>query len=137
MMAAKPQLKLEPERKPITDWVLRIGVAFFFVAVGLEKFSTNLRSEWIKIFEQIGWGQWFRYFTGVVEMLGALLMLVPKATPVGTGLLASAMTGAILAHCFKLGDPFSSIIPLVLLVLILAIGWKLSHKPEEFTHLEL
>lgn len=78
-----------------------------------------------------------RYFTGAVETLGGLLMLVPKTTLAGTALLASAMTGAVLAHLLVLGDPFSSIIPLALLALIVALGWKLSRKPEEFRGLDL
>ena len=137
MFATKPQLEPDPQKNPTTDWVLRIGVALFFFAVGIEKFSHNPKSEWMTIFARVGWGDWFRYFTGVVETLGGVLMLVPKTTLVGTGLLASAMLGAILAHLLVLGDPFSSAIPLVLLVLIVVIGWKLSRKPEEFTHLKL
>lgn len=137
MFATKPQLEPASQKSPITDWGLRIGVALFFFAAGIEKFSQNPKSEWITIFARIGWGDWFRYFTGVVETLGSLLLLVPRTTLAGTALLASAMVGAILAHLLVLGDPFSSIIPLVLLALIVAIGWKLSRKPEEFTGLDL
>lgn len=137
MLGVKTQSEPQPQRNPITDWVLRIGFAAFFFAVGIEKFTAGPRSEWIQIFAKIGWGDWFRYFAGAVETLGALLMLIPRFTLAGTGLLASAMVGAILAHCFKLGDPFASIIPLALLVVILIIGRKLSAKPESFTSLEL
>jgi putative oxidoreductase len=137
LISAKPQREPVPQRNFITDWVLRIGIAFFFVAVGTEKFTARTGSEWIKIFAQIGWGDWFRYFTGAVETLGALLMLIPRTTLAGTVLLASAMLGAILAHCFKLGDPFSSIIPLVLLVIVVVVGRKLSAEPDNFTGLEL
>jgi uncharacterized membrane protein YphA (DoxX/SURF4 family) len=118
MPSSSPQLAPEPQRNPITDWVLRIGVGLFFLAVGIEKFTAGPKSEWIAIFAKIGWGEWFRYFTGAVETLGALLMLIPRTTIAGTALLASAMMGAILAHCVELGDPFSSIIPLMLLAII-------------------
>jgi len=126
-----------PQGRAITDWVLRIGDGVFFFAVGFEKFTAGPRSEWVRIFAQIGWGDWFRYFTGVVETLGALLMLLPKTTVAGTALLGAAMLGAILAHCFKLGDPFSSVIPLALLVVVLIVGRKLSARPEGFTRIEL
>jgi hypothetical protein len=59
----------------IGDWCLRGGIALAFVAFGWEKFSTN--GHWVKLFQQIGIGQWFRYFTGVVEILGGLLVLIP------------------------------------------------------------
>ena len=136
-MSSHPQLAPEPPRRPITDWVLRIGVSLFFLAVGIEKFTAGPRSEWIEIFARIGWGDWFRYFTGAVETLGALLLLIPRTTLAGTALLASAMIGAVLAHCFKLGDPFSSIIPVGLLVIIIVVARKLSTRPESFTGLDL
>jgi putative oxidoreductase len=137
VIGVRPQPESYPQSSSITGWVLRIGVAVFFFAVGFEKFTAGPGSEWIKIFAQIGWGDWFRYFTGAVETLGALLMLVPKTTLAGTALLAAAMAGAILAHCFKLGDPFSSIIPLLLLLAVVIVGRKLSRRPEEFTRIEL
>jgi putative oxidoreductase len=137
VISAQSQRENQTQSSTITDWVLRIGVGVFFFAIGFEKFTAGPQSEWVRIFAQIGWGDWFRYFTGAVETLGALLMLVPKTTLAGTALLAAAMLGAILAHCFKLGDPFSSVIPLALLVLIVVVGRKLSSKPEGFTRIEL
>ena len=35
-------------------------------------------TEWVGLFRQIGLGQWFRYFTGAVEILGGVLVLVPR-----------------------------------------------------------
>ncbi len=64
-------------------------------------------------------------------------MLIPRTTLAGAALLSSAMVGAIWAHCFKLGDPFSSIIPAMLLVIITSAGKKLSGKPERLLGLEL
>jgi len=31
----------------------------------------------VRLFHDIGWGQWFRYVTGVVELTGGLLLVVP------------------------------------------------------------
>ena len=119
----------------------RLGAADRFCRVlfcgWIEKFTAGPGSEWITIFAKIGWGDWFRYFAGAVETLGALLMLVPRTTLAGTSLLACAMLGAILAHCFKLGGPFASVIPLGLLVITLVVGRKLSAKLESITRLEL
>ena len=98
----------------VTNWVLRIGVAGFFVLVGLDKFSQNPRSEWVGIFHQIGFGAWFRYFTGAIEVGGGLLFMWPAATRIGAVLLVSAMAGAIVAHLTVLHDPGSSVIPLAL-----------------------
>ena len=135
MSLAKVWLWPEPRKQQITDWVLRVGAALFFVAVGLDKFGAG--SEWPGIFARIGWGDWFRYTTGVVETAGGLLMLVPRTTRVGAVLLACTMLGAIAAHVLKLGDPSVSIIPAALLIVIVALGWKLSEAPDEYGGLKL
>lgn len=56
-------------------WVLRILLAVLFLYQGIDKFSE--RRLWLRVFEEIGFGQWFRYFTGVVEISGALMLLIP------------------------------------------------------------
>jgi len=123
-------------RKPqFTDWILRLSLAALFIAIGLEKLRAG--KEWIDIFARLGLGQWFRYFTGADETLGGVLMLIPRATMIGAGLIVCAMIGAIVAHVLVLGDPFSSIIPAVLLGIVVAITFKLRAEPDEPTQLDL
>src|SRR6185369_10230460 len=69
-------LTLLPEethpRVNIADWMIRLGVAIVFLIAGAEKFSaTNPNSHWVSMFNQIGIGEWFRYFTAVIEVRGA------------------------------------------------------------------
>jgi len=47
-----------------------IAVGVLFIAIGYGKFDGNPRRMWFRIFEQIGLGQWFRIFTGVVQVTG-------------------------------------------------------------------
>lgn len=84
------------------------------------KFGTH--SSWIKTFEQIGFGQWFRYLTGTIQMLGAIAVLIPRIFPWGILMLACTMLGAILAWIFLLGAPFNAVFPGALLVGLLIIG---------------
>ena len=42
-------------------WIPRIGVALLFLAVGGSKFPSH--ELWVRIFDPIGFGQWFRVFT--------------------------------------------------------------------------
>ena len=121
----------------ITHWVLRGAVAFVFVSSGLEKFSIGPGAEWIKMFASIGWGDWFRYLTGGLEVAGGILLMVPPLVTLGAGILIACMGGAILAHVFKLGDPFSSIINVLLIVAIVAAARKPTAESEEMTRLEL
>ena len=59
-------------RNALGEWILRGGVAILFILFGAKKFSSGPRSHWVDLFQEMGAGQWFRYLTGVVEVLGAL-----------------------------------------------------------------
>ncbi len=120
----------------ITDWVIRSAVAFVFVSSGLEKFGIG-GGEWTGIFHRIGFGDWFRYLTGVLEVLGGVLLMIPVASIAGAALLVTCMVGAILAHIFKLGDPFSSIINILLIVAIIFAGRKPKPDSDEIKSLQL
>lgn len=124
-------------RTKLTHWIIRAAVAFVFVSTGLEKFSIGPGQEWIRIFAKIGLGDWFRYLTGAMEIAGGLLLLIPFAARAGILLLLACMLGAIVCHLFVLGDPFSSIINMGLILAILAAGREPKPEDEELTSLEL
>jgi uncharacterized membrane protein YphA (DoxX/SURF4 family) len=95
-------------RSVLTDWLLRAGIAVAFAIFGAEKFTDP---SWVKIFGQIGFGQWFRYLTGVVEVLGGLLVLIPWTVAAGLALLVCTMGSAALIWAFVLGQAANGIIP--------------------------
>ena len=92
-------------RNVIGDWVLRVGIGLFFVLAGADKFTSG----WVKMFEEIGAGQWFRYFTGIVEILGGLLVLIPWTVTIGLALLGCTMASAALILIFVVGHPADSV----------------------------
>ncbi|MEM9972001.1 MAG: DoxX family protein [Pseudomonadota bacterium] len=57
----------------------------------------------VATFETIGLGQWFRYVTGIIEVVGAALLWVKGREAIGAGLLVCTMIGAIIAHFVILG----------------------------------
>lgn len=124
-------------RIAFSDWLLRGAVGFVFASIGWEKITATPGTMWFALFAHIGWGQWFRYFTGALQILGGVLIVIPPTTPIGTFLLASTMAGAILFHLFVLGDPFSSVIPALLLIAIVVIGRRRSSEADKITSLEL
>src|SRR5687768_9101345 len=69
-----------------------IGILFIFIGYG--KFAN--RGVWVTIFEQIGLGQWFRIFTGVVQVTGGALMIPRRTRTAGAVLLGCTMFGAAL-----------------------------------------
>jgi hypothetical protein len=98
----------------------RFVVGALFILIGYTKFDDNPRGEWVRIFELIGFGQWFRYFTGVVQITGGLLMAVRRTLTVGAAMLACTMVGAAAVDVFLLGSPLV-IAPLLLLIIIATV----------------
>ena len=66
-------------------------------------------------FDQIGFGQWLRYLTGLIEVLGVALLWMPRKQVIGAVLLGGTMVGAIMTHWFILGPSTVSAIVLGLL----------------------
>ena len=103
----------------IALWTLQVLVALAFVAAGSGKLLGS--ADMVALFDAIGIGQWFRYVTGLLEVLGALLLLVPGKSVFGALLLACVMAGAIVAHVTVLHTPPTA--PLVLFALTALIAW--------------
>ena len=105
--------------------MIRLGVAIVFLIAGAEKVSaTNPNSHWVSMFNQIGLGEWFRYFTGVVEVLGAALILIPRTLLIGVALLSVTMAGAAVIVFFILDNRGESLFPALIFLGLLALGWK-------------
>ncbi|MEM7591395.1 MAG: DoxX family protein [Cyanobacteria bacterium P01_A01_bin.83] len=65
----------------------------------------------IAMFNDIGFGQCFRYLTGLIEVGGAILILIPSIAFWGALLLSLTMIGAISLHLFVLGgSPFTAML---------------------------
>lgn len=116
-----------PSTSDLGGWVLRGGVAVFFVMAGLEKFDPP-PNEWIDIFTQIGLGQWFRYLTGWVEIIGAILYFPAWTCPIGAAFLACTMACAVIVHISVLHNFGAWIEPALLLFAIIAIA---ARRPEQ------
>ena len=114
---------LRQSRDKIGDWVLRGGIALAFVLFGAEKFPSGPGAQWVKFFSQIGAGQWFRYFTGVVEIVGAVLVLIPWTARAGLALLAATMAAAALILVFVLRRPGDSVISTAFFLGLAAFWW--------------
>ncbi|PDT72378.1 DoxX family protein [Bradyrhizobium sp. C9] len=102
-----------------TLWVVRGLLALAFATAGAAKLYgvPMLVAE----FEHIGLGQWFRYFTGSLELLGAVLILVPPVVAFGGLLLSCVMIGATITHLFLIGG--SPVPALVLLTLSAIVAY--------------
>jgi putative oxidoreductase len=97
----------------ITLWTLSSLVALAFIAAGGGKLAGA--AVMIELFDKVGLGQWFRYFTGLLEVVGGIGLLFPRYAFYATILLAIVMVGAIIAHLAVLGgSPAPAFVLLVL-----------------------
>jgi putative oxidoreductase len=65
----------------------------------------------VELFDQIGIGQWFRVVTGVVEVAGAVALLVPGLASIGALWLGFTMVCAVATHVFILhNSPVAAIV---------------------------
>ena len=100
-------------------WILQIGAAGMFLMVGFFKLSGDPRM--VGLFDAIGVGQWFRYVTGSLEVLGAILLLTPRLSGLGALLLVGVMLGAVATHLFLVGGSLLGAI--ILLIVTGVIAW--------------
>ena len=91
---------MSPNVKNILIWVLRILVAGLFAFAGFMKLSGQTMM--VEEFGVVGLGDWFRIFTGVVEILGAAAVLYPVTTAWGALLLLCVDAGAFIAQVTRI-----------------------------------
>ncbi|HYV62416.1 MAG TPA: DoxX family protein [Bryobacteraceae bacterium] len=115
-------------RNVLSDWMFRAAIALIFILEGTEKFSGDPHSSWVRLFQQIGAGQWFRYFTGAVEVLGAVFVLIPWTVTAGLALLACTMAAATLIVLFVIGRPADSVFPGLFFIVLAAFYWNLRRR---------
>ena len=94
---------------------LRILLSIAFLGAGGAKLAgfANLAI----MFDQIGWGQGFRYLTGAIEVICVALLWLPRRQVIGVAVLGGTMVGAVLTHWFILG---LSAVPAIVLGLLCA-----------------
>jgi uncharacterized membrane protein YphA (DoxX/SURF4 family) len=103
----------------IVLWILQVLLAAEFFYSGFLLFSGGST---VRTFDAIGVGQWLRYLTGVLEIAGAIGLLVPRLAGLAALGLAGVMVGATATEIFVL-DNGNPVLPLALLVVSAAVAW--------------
>ena len=102
----------------IALWVTQVALAAMFLMAGGSKLAGV--PAMVSLFGALGVGQWFRYVTGIVEVISGIALLVPSAAIFGAMLLIPTMLGATAANLFLGQSPAP---PLVLLLVAAAVAW--------------
>jgi uncharacterized membrane protein YphA (DoxX/SURF4 family) len=117
--ATLTRTSLRPRALTVLLWTLQIASAALFLFSGTLKLSGAPMM--VQMFGAIGLGQWFRYFTGGLEVISAVLLLVPSLARFGALALAVTMVGAILTHLFIIGG--NPAVPIALLAATTTVAW--------------
>ena len=110
--------------KTIGFWALKLVLAALFLFAGGAKL-TGLPAM-VEVFERVGFGQWFRYVTGLLEVGGAALLLWPTTTALGALVLTIVSIGAVAAQILVLHEDV--IHAIVMAIVLGAIAW--AHRDQ-------
>lgn len=105
--------------KTIGFWLLKILLAALFLFTGGAKLAGL--PAMVEVFEHVGFGQWFRYVAGLLEVSGAALLLWPGTTALGALVLTLVSIGAAAAQILVLHEDV--IHAIVMAIVLGAIAW--------------
>lgn len=85
----------------VASWALQLVVAVILLQTLFFKFTGAAES--VYIFSTLGVEPWGRIGSGIVELVAAILLLVPATVTVGAALALVVIVGAIVSHLTVLG----------------------------------
>jgi putative oxidoreductase len=100
----------------VIAWLLQIGLAAVFLMAGGSKLAGQKMM--VDMYDLIGYGQWFRYVTGIIEVTSAVLLLMPSTAFYAGVLIVCTMIGATIAHFTVLHQPPNAPVTLGCLALV-------------------
>ena len=101
-------------------WLLQIVLALPFLPAGMAKVTSN--PGFVRMFEKLGYPNGFYFVVGVVELAGAVGLLIPPVTPYAAAALMCVMAGATVTH-LTVHETSNAIFTSVLFVLLGLAGW--------------
>ncbi|NUT99458.1 MAG: DoxX family protein [Saccharothrix sp.] len=102
----------------IVVWALQLALAAYFLYSGWLLFG----DDFVKKFDDIGFGQWLRYLTGTLEIAGALGLLIPRLCGLAALGLFGVMVGAVTTELFLLDNGDAKLPALLgLVALVIAV----------------
>lgn len=116
----------------IVLWVVRVALAAEFLYSGYLLFAGGHTEQ---TFAEIGLGQWLRYVTGVLEVGGAVGLLIPRFGGPAALLLAGIMLGASVTELFILANG-GPVLPLILLIVSATLAWFLQDQTRALLGIE-
>ncbi len=111
--------------KSVLSWVLRILVSLGFLLASLGKLSSL--PEVINMFENWGYPKPFYFIVGILEILFAILIIIPKTIKMALIGLGVLMIGAVMTHLIN--DPVGELIrPFIFIFLLTGVYYLNYYK---------
>lgn len=104
-------------------WVLSIVLAVLFLLASLPKLL-GMETIGLQAAAMEGFPPWVRVLVGILELVGAICLLVPPIATIAAVALALLMIPA--AATQYIGNPSGLWVPIVLFVLLLIVAWRRS-----------
>jgi uncharacterized membrane protein YphA (DoxX/SURF4 family) len=117
--------------KTIAIWIARILMAALFVFAAVMKLTSQpMMVEEFGLFAAYGIGQWFRLLTGALELIGAVVVLIPTVSGIGALLLLIIDIGAFFAQIIVIHQDFvhTIIIAAILAALVFVQRGQISSR---------
>lgn len=100
-------------------WIPQVALALAIGGGGLAKIFGD--AAMVTMFDDIGAGQWFRYAVGLLEVAGAIGLLIPRLAALAALCLVGLLAGAAVTNVALLDT--APVTPLLFLVVAAAIAW--------------
>ena len=121
-----------PTGQVVVSWVLQVAAAAILLQTLFFKFTGAEES--VYIFSTLGIEPWGRIGSGVVELIAAVLLLLPSTAPIGAVLAMGVMFGAIMSHLTVLGIEVKGdgglLFALAIIVLLASAGVVLIRRAQ-------
>ncbi len=123
-MVATPERQTRSVRRiaipPLVLSTLRFAMVAVFVGGGIMKLAGT--DVMVRLFADVGVGQWLRYVVGVMEILGGSLLLVPSWSALAALGLIVMMIGAAMAELLIIRRPPIAAAACAVALMIIALG---------------
>lgn len=108
--------------KQVGVWVLTVLIAALFLMAGGSKLAGA--EQHVKGFAHWAYPDWFRLVVGAVEVVSAVVLLIPRVAFFGAAALAVVMIGATFTHLFRAtGEGSMAVFTLVLFAFTALLAW--------------
>ena len=107
-------------------WVLSVLLTLPFILAALPKLLGT--QVWVVKFARWGYPNWFPFAIGSLELLGGILLLIPRVAKYGASILGVVMVGAAYTHLAN-SEGLQVLRPIIFVMLLGLTVWL--RRPEK------